>query len=364
MKRFSVFLLVLSAVMLFFSYVSASAVSDKTALENKQTNYAAFGDSIAYGFGLSDIKNQCYVNIVSDKLNAVNDNYSVNGMTSTGLLNALNAINKDTDTYNYIKNSALITVSIGSNDLLGKLTSILNGVLAANNGKLEESSYAMIEASLVSADSSASFESGVSTYKENLPLIYAKIREINPNAQIIMTQFYNPYYGVMLGKFDFSALCDSYITKMNDVLAAGTEEMNYTIAEIYEPFNKTGLTCVNMLAAPPSFDPHPNAAGHSVIADSVLDAVSDDIKAFAVLEETESAEEKNNSNETVSLSENSESTNEEDTSDAEGNGQEKGFFEKYGGSVILAVLALGVFGITGVVMSSRNKKENEKRKKQ
>ncbi|MHB1153106.1 MAG: GDSL-type esterase/lipase family protein [Eubacteriales bacterium] len=324
----------------------AAAVS-VTAAEPASNSYVALGDSIAYGYGLSDIWKQSYVNLVAAELRINLVNYAVNGMTSIGLLNALDKMNEDDDAHTQLQNASLITVSIGSNDLLSKLS----GVLYTLPDSADAAAFAVLEASLTSEQKLAEFDSGVESYRINLPLIYTSLRKLNPTAQIIMTEFYNPFYGIMFGAFDFGALSDQYIVQMNDILHAGQAEMDYKIAAVYDSFNAPGRTNVDLISF--NMDPHPNTDGHAIIADAVLSIVNyDALPAAAPVTETiESAETTENGN-SIEITAPPETTMQSEVTSAGNNTDNQ---KSIIGAVILTVAAVAVFAVTGVIISKRNK---------
>ena len=56
---------------------------------------------------------------------------------------------------------------------------------------------------------------------------------------------------------------------MNEILNSNTTD--YEIAKIHDKFNTQGLTNVNISLTDFNIDPHPNVAGHKVIADTIID---------------------------------------------------------------------------------------------
>lgn len=341
-KRISAVFAICVIVSMLLSAVSV------TAAEPASDSYVALGDSIAYGYGLSDISTQGYTNLVATELGIDLVNYAVNGMTSIGLLNALDKMNEDTGAHTQLQNASLITISIGSNDLLSKLS----GVWYTLPDPADAAAFAAIEASLTSEQKLAEFDSGVESYRINLPLIYASLRKLNPTAQIVMTEFYNPFYGVKFGAFDFGALSDQYIVQMNDILHAGQKEMDYKIAAVYDSFNAPALTNVDLTIL--NMDPHPNTKGHAVIAEAVLSLVNFDALPVAapVTETVASAETTVNgdSMEESSLQETALQTEAETTAGNSADNQKSTV-----GAVLLTVAAVAVFAVTGVIMSRRNK---------
>jgi len=254
--------------------ILASSALFAAGEEQPDKGCLALGDSIAYGYGLYDISADSYAALVAKELNAPLTNLAVNGMTSGGLLELLNGMTPQSPDYHAVTHAGLITVSIGSNDLLSVLSSTMGPYTdlmsqASSADGLSAENAALLEAAFTAPPTLAKFDAGVETYRANLPLLYARLRELNPDAQIIMTAFYNPYYGVSFGEFDFSALCDSYIVRMNEVLTMGAQSMDYAIADVYPSFNAAGMTCVDMNVF--SLDPHPNVVGHRTFADKILE---------------------------------------------------------------------------------------------
>lgn len=329
------------------AFILSAAVS-VTAAESASNNYVALGDSMAYGFGLSDINTQGYTNLVATELGINLVNYAVNGMTSIGLLNALDKMSEGTDAHTQLQNASLITVSIGSNDLLSKLSSVWYTV----PDPADAAAFAALEASLTSEQKLAEFDSGVESYRINLPLIYESLRELNPKAQIIMTEFYNPFYGVMFGAFDFSALSDKYIIQMNDILHAGQTEMDYKIAAVYDSFNAPALTNVDLTTL--IMDPHPNTEGHAVIAEAVLSMVNyDALPAAAPVTETAESADTTIGGDSIENTASQETAVQTEAETSAGNSTDNQ--KSTVGAVILTVAAVAVFAVTGVIMSKRNK---------
>lgn len=236
--------------------------------------YAAFGDSIAYGYGLYDPSADGFCALTADVIDARLCNYAVNGMTSGGLLELLRSLQPGDEAYQSTQKAALITVTIGSNDLLSVFSDLLRPLEELSNASSQEMSdadAALLEAMLTSDTAKERFSAGIESYRSNLPAIYARLREINPDAPIVMTGFYNPFYGFRFGAYDFSADCAGYIARLNAVLAEGAAEMDYSIASIVSDFEAEGLTCATL--SPLHLDPHPNVVGHSIIAQRVREAL-------------------------------------------------------------------------------------------
>ena len=275
-------------IFILFIILLIVAINCSTFVFANETNkYVALGDSIAYGYGLSDISKQSYVSQVANKLEITPNNKAVVGMDTTEFLNLINQEEIESE----IKSANIITISIGSNDLLGIVVKLIGNAFgvdvnnesdmlenvqnAFNNATVTEK-IQMIGTLYTSLNSDATKQNlslAVKKYGENWENIITKIKELNPNATIIATQFYNPYYGVdfplMEEDINFSDYVDSYIKQFN-VILENKKSLGYDIAYIYDYFNKTGVTNVNISIDEFNVDPHPNSVGHTIIANEIL----------------------------------------------------------------------------------------------
>lgn len=124
-------------VIMFAVFCGIKAVPEEKASSGDITStsirYVALGDSIAYGYGLSDRKEQSYVELIRKNLETKYDsvfvtNFGENGMQSGELLDILtNPERKEYKKYRAtIKHADFVTISIGSNDLLHLIQLDLN----------------------------------------------------------------------------------------------------------------------------------------------------------------------------------------------------------------------------------------------
>ena len=258
--------------------------------------YIAMGDSIAYGYGLSNRDTQSYSQIVRSKLNIPISNFqniAVSGMTCQEYYEK---ITTDESYQNSIKSADLITVSIGSNELLGIAISAVakvTGISSSDSNFENKAKEAFLNANKLEqlkmlSDIYSFFTSNeikqkialsIATYSEYWDKSYKYIKSLNPNATIVATQFYNPYYEMSLLSYDLGGFVDEPIVEMNKILAEKSDsEKNYKIAKIYNDFNTTNprLTNVNISLTEKKFilDPHPNLTGHKKISTRILDALS------------------------------------------------------------------------------------------
>ena len=192
-----------------------------------------------------------------------------------------------------IKQADLITISIGSNDLLGRIQEVACDAFGLNKDEVVDiiselkevfanasvtGKLTMIKdfyTSLTTQETRAMFQQAINGYEQNWENIVKKLRNLNSSARIIVTEFYNPFYGVEIPlvssgeTINFSDYVETYISQMNEILNLNTTD--YEIAKIHDKFNTQGLTNVNISLTDFNIDPHPNVAGHKVIADTIID---------------------------------------------------------------------------------------------
>lgn len=193
-----------------------------------------------------------------------------------------------------IKSADLITISIGSNELLGlaiKVVSQVTGVPANDPNFAEKAQQVFLDANIIektrmltemyniftSEETKVEIEKAIKAYQENWLKSVQYIKGLNSDVEIVATEFYNPYYEIGLGSYDLCGFVDENIQKLNQILiASSNSEKEYKIAKIYEAFNTTKprLTNVNVSMSNLNIDPHPNVLGHEVICTKVLDALS------------------------------------------------------------------------------------------
>ena len=259
----------------------------------KFTKYLALGDSIAYGYGLENRDAESYAAIVKSKNNISESNFknlAVSGMTCAEFYQEIQKSNYT----QAIKDAELITVSIGSNEILELATAALadiTGIPANDPAFLTKVQNTFISASVTekarilaavysfftSEETQTKIDQGVESYNINWKKSVDYIKSINPETTIIATEFYNPYYDLKLGTYNLGEFCDTPITRLNTILHnQSNEEKEYRIAKIYDSFNTTNPRITNVNISPLAFnlDPHPNSTGHSVIATKIADVLA------------------------------------------------------------------------------------------
>lgn len=241
--------------------------------------YVALGDSIADGYRLAGYTAPgsapagSFPVLLAGSLGARLIPLAVSGMDTDGLLQAL-----DTRTYREaVAEADILTLTIGSNDLLhpaiDRLTSLGQSVAEGNLSELLTDLGGVGEI-LTSAEAREEYARHVARFKDNWEAIIARIRALNPRAEIYVTNFYNPYsmleYTLGFFSLHVGSVAQTYLDQMNAWLEESPSAGEYRIADIrdvstnvcFSPRNLTGF----------DLDPHPDPAGHALIFRRVLTA--------------------------------------------------------------------------------------------
>ncbi len=191
-------------LMVIFAVLIVFITADIPKVESKKEciNYVALGDSIAAGYGLADGESS-YVDLISEDLGARTTNLAVSGMTSTELLQMLSSGEHD----EVISKADIITISIGSNDLLKPFISrvtkafgienaedINNNVISELTKKYKNDPFLLIP---VIAELNSQIVENEELYGickkfevKIFPQIISQIKVKNPDAQIIVNNIY------------------------------------------------------------------------------------------------------------------------------------------------------------------------------
>ena len=278
MKKAKLIALV-SALSLIIPLVFASATN--AGAESTSLIYTAIGDSIAAGYRLpaytGDGKNTkgAYVALLGEELGAtkINDK-AISGSDTSDTLSLLN----NSAYAASVAEADVITVSMGSNDLLGPGQQIIMEALGitsmsqlgaslapdAIGGLKKISEYAKKD------EQKARLSSAVESFKVNWVAMIDKIVELNPDAVIVVSNYYNPYFPLSaLASYgvDIDKTVDTYLGQMNEFITSHRYSGKlYWVADVTEVgVNKTN---VNLISA--EMDPHPNADGHTYIYEKML----------------------------------------------------------------------------------------------
>lgn len=312
-KWFSKFLVGIVAVAQLVSanppqitYAAQENVESQTTNGNEKTSneirYVALGDSITAG-------NDSYVNMVSKNLekkygNCKTDNLAVSGWTSQDLLDALT--NSSNSNYkrmrSAVSNADIITLDIGSNDILIPVINIiadsfgcsldqLGNVTAAWSKKVQNASgisayFVYLDAMRIAVNINRRLYYGqempaaVEKFDSNYAGILKVISEIAPNAEVYLGNLYNPYVGaasVYLGSFtivNVESFTDEYMRKVNKVINANAG--GKVVVDLYNTINNPCY--IKGDVANYDYDPHPNQAGQQAIANKFIAAINNNTR--------------------------------------------------------------------------------------
>ncbi len=229
---------------------AASGDKDKSNIR-----YVALGDSIAHGYGLSNPEEDCYVGQITAYLKNHYDyvfsaNLGKDGLRSDELLEWLT----DEKNENYkkctatLKNADVVTISIGSNDLLH--------LIHLGPGMVQEIQQ-----------EKALFQKACDDFAFIFPQIIQAVKRISPKAKIYVGNVYNPCHGLALFEA-VEGVAEEYIGRLNKVFQ---ESKDYEVIDIKKAFLESDRKLINMAINLERVDPHPNADGHSLIGTLMIE---------------------------------------------------------------------------------------------
>ena len=228
--------------------------------------YVALGDSICRGYGLKDPETQRYSSLIGKQTGCKVYNYGVDGQTEAELVAFLRNGKAEA-----LSKADVVSVSIGGNDLLHVLSSLLLSLF---------SNYDPSSGSAVQVDAEdlfAAVDDALAAFEQDLPELLEVIGEQAPNARVLFQTVYNPYrsfahFSLRLNgsPTTLSDLANKCIERLNEIIRDGALQYGYTICDVYDAFEQNADQLVNASLGKLNFDPHPNAAGHAVIAKVLL----------------------------------------------------------------------------------------------
>ena len=229
--------------------------------ETGEDELVVLGDSIAAGYGIENPEDT-YGYLVSSERDYMLSNYAVSGDTTTDLLQI---IEKDEQVISHLKTAETVVISIGGNDFLHLGT---------------ESSMSELAEIISSGKDSKIIQNLLKTVKNNIRTIHESVRELNPDAKIVLQTVYNPFLGqtdkltqllnqlVELFRQDYTDIYKAEADTDNNMVIADIEKC---FREYYEKTKNTSLIQNDFI--------HPSVKGHRMIADQVEIAMDDVHKA-------------------------------------------------------------------------------------
>lgn len=312
----------LTAVLLTILMVAICCVPAFAAKPKQYTNYAVLGDSIPTGYMMPGYKYagrktvlwpvvpNSYPTFVAQGVGAKNTwMLAHSGYRTADLRRVLDPdfagdyfnarrLPKMADTYavdqagleklrkgviKYLKKSDLITLQIGANDSFQVIV-ILFEMLRENQELLAELQASgamdpnvttkMLEK--IALDNETLLRiiemelASVQGFRDNFDVIIRRIREINPNAKIVVLGLYNPLECFKIAGISPAPLIQPLIQGFNTYMQSGSRySKEYTYCQLTDIENYMGTL---QLFANPELpgDVHPTAKGHQQIAEQIL----------------------------------------------------------------------------------------------
>ena len=291
---------------LFLSMFSKSVAADTKLV------YLSMGDSIASGYGL-DAKDTRYSALLCKdmaeqfKLNIDFGEVEEYGITTNEFLANIKYMD-----LSLVKDADLITVSLGSNDVLHPFLGVIYKNLGVKNetelsanilgivknlmsgNDMEKMGAAIQILNLSNAlkgacDEKGAIRNAVEGFKKNWNEIFASLRKVNEDAVIVVNNFYNPYESLdlsmlipadvklpmddLMEALNFAKIIEEVIGEMNEFVNSKKEEYSYDVSDVFSLFKgsieKYTNIDFNITDGKLSLDPHPNTDGHAAIEKNI-----------------------------------------------------------------------------------------------
>lgn len=234
MKKANKLISLLLALLMAFTLFIPSLASD-----GEKIKLVVLGDSIAQGYGLKNIRETAYGALISEANGYEYVNHAIGGHTTYNLNNRL----QEPEVIEDVKNADIIAVSIGGNNFL------LGGM------------YEMMADALLKGDYSKMDATGAD-FKENFIVAIERIKELNPDATLMIQTLYNPRNDYLKEPYQYAI--DIINATYTDVLLSKPEA--YVIVDVAAAFAEHGEYIQKDKI-------HPNEAGHYVIACEYIDVL-------------------------------------------------------------------------------------------
>lgn len=221
----------ISVILAVISVLSCFSVC---AFAAGKCHYVVLGDSIAYGSGLVNANDACYGKMVADTCNFSYANHAVPGATTREFIGELGKKNVRAD----IARADIISISIGGNDFLNELSSLMTDAIVKKNYK---------EFDLI--------EFGVYANIDNAIDI---IRKLNGDAVILLQTLYNPQFGYLKEPYQRGTDCVN-----NAVKRCAKENKRVAVVDVAAALNGDERNFADDTL-------HPSARGNELIAKAVL----------------------------------------------------------------------------------------------
>jgi lysophospholipase L1-like esterase len=251
-KTFKQGFVMLSAICTFgFGMLQGTyaATSQSQSKPQTQNSLVALGDSITFGYNLQDTNQNlvpsksAFPFLIGQKENLSVSDLGVPGWTTDDLVHAL----QTPDFIRAVRSASVITLDIGSNDLLH---------IAASQGLLNATA-ATSSASLTSAQKQV-FVAAVTKINKNLETIVSEI-QTQTKSPILFYNLYNPYPDETSIQ-NITNLFESAVNQ--DILQISKSTGNISVLNANQAFDHNQMTYVRV----PEGDVHPTVLGQQELA--------------------------------------------------------------------------------------------------
>lgn len=238
-------------VVVLFAFVGAAiAIASMRSSDDGETGgiYVSLGDSIAAGSGASDAETTSFAALLADEEGASLRNLAESGATTQDVLDdqlgrALVLIETGQVT--------LVTISAGGNDL---------AALIPNQSCVADP-----------LPDDCPLDAAIDAVSNNLRATLTYIRDANTRVPIVLLAYPNLFSGT---GHPFEAPAGRVLPQLAGAIRAVAAQYDYvSVADPAAAFDGAGGELTRVLEEPS--DPHPNDAGHRVLADAFQDALKD-----------------------------------------------------------------------------------------
>lgn len=263
------------------------------ALAEEEKVYLALGDSITTGYGLAPDE-PGFANLVAREGGYTLINRAINGNTMPGLLAQL----MDPAVLADAAKARLITITCGGNDLMGMLFQEIAGLYNQDVPALLQISAGDIPQIMMTPDDPRqqaifmaaqtalcgnaelgvpsvaegdAIQTALVSYVMGLNSAIKTLRTVNPDALIVLATQYNPFAGFTAPYDGMNAAVEIAVQKLSQVIAINAPSAGYAVADVYAAFTASSENLYNAAMEPLNLDVHPNAAGHALIAQCMLE---------------------------------------------------------------------------------------------
>ena len=275
---------------------AADADTQSSVAAPSGLNLVTLGDSISYGYGLDDPENERYSALLTGMLEQSDNrkwndyNYAVVGDNSSDLVYRL-----ETGKALRLPSADAVVVCIGANNILGVYTEFLQDTVYSYDidfenatdeelAALQEQIMAdMQDTETVMQELQTKIDENLVQLEADMEVIYTMIRDRNADAPIYVMNVYNPYRGeaesvlpgLDEGDEDFGDFVQIQLDRCNKILSDFVAEHDdLTAVDLAAAF--AAVDPVPIIGAGDYgedveyLDPHPNADGQKLIADTLF----------------------------------------------------------------------------------------------